>query len=194
MVAGTDAEPNTIQVSPIFCASVFRWRGMHRTGLQGTSEALHEQPLNSRRRVALVASGLSMIVLCYAFSAVSIIFLLTLLALELLLLLAAARFGIARLITPLLKRHTPLLWIFLRSFWLRKGAEYRLLLQRSDAPRLFAIVDRIAERFSVASPKEISIEVGANAWVRLPGYRSGADGTILAVGYDLLAALSEGQV
>jgi predicted Zn-dependent protease len=36
--------------------------------------------------------------------------------------------------------------------------------------------------------------MSANAWVRLKGYRRGAHGTILAVGYDLLAGLSEGEI
>ena len=36
--------------------------------------------------------------------------------------------------------------------------------------------------------------MGVNAWVRLKGYRRGAGTTILGVGYDLLAGMSQTEV
>lgn len=39
-------------------------------------------------------------------------------------------------------------------------------------------------------PREIVLELGDNAWVRLKGFRRGAGKKTLGVGYDLLAGLS----
>ena len=157
-------------------------------------ESKVEKPLNPAQKAALVLSGLTTIALCYAFSIVAVALLLVLLAGDLVLWLAAARFGMAGYASDVVKRHAGLLSIFLRSFWLRKGKEYRLLLVERDAPRLFASITRLAQHFEIEPPREISIEMSANAWVRLKGYRRGATGTVLAIGYDLLAGLSETEV
>jgi Zn-dependent protease with chaperone function/tetratricopeptide (TPR) repeat protein len=115
------------------------------------------------------------------------------LGVELIAVVAAARVGLASQVTPFIRRHAQLLSIFARSFWLKSGPEYRLLLEEREAPRLYAALRRLSERFGMAAPSEVSIEMNANAWVRLKGYRQGVGKTILAVGYDLLAGLSEGE-
>ena len=152
-----------------------------------------ERPLNGAEKTSLVLSGLLTIGLCYGFSVVAMLLLLLLLAGEFLLALGAARVGASAAITPVLKRHGALLSIFLRSFRLKKGTEYRLVLAEEDAPRMFAALSQMAQQFEIAPPREISIEMSANAWVRLDGYRRGGRGTVLAVGYDLLAGLSEDE-
>jgi Zn-dependent protease with chaperone function len=153
-----------------------------------------ERPLSGTERTALALSGLAMTGLCYLFSIASILLLLVVLGAEMIYLLGAARFGASHVVTPLIRRHGRLLSIFVRSFRRRKFAEYRLQIAQKEAPRLFASIRELAERFEIAPPKEVSIEMNANAWVRLEGYRQGSGRTILAVGYDLLAGLSESEV
>src|SRR5439155_18438246 len=115
--------------------------------MQAKPEIRGERPLSGAKKVALVVSGVVTIGLCYAFSVVSILGLLVLLAAELAVMVGAARFGAAGAITPIIKRHAPLLKTFLRSFWLQKGTDYRLPLHPTDAPRLFAIRDQMARKF-----------------------------------------------
>ncbi len=43
-------------------------------------------------------------------------------------------------------------------------------------------------------PREISVEMTVNAWVLLRGYRRGGGKTILGIGYDLLAGLSQWEM
>jgi Zn-dependent protease with chaperone function len=170
------------------------FRPCHTIHTAVTTEPIpNERPLSGPAKAALVCSAAATIALCYAFSIVSILILLIVLGVELALFLGAARFGASRLMTPFIRRHAPLLGTFVRSFWLPQSAEYRLKLQERDAPRLFIILHQLAQRFDVAIPKEVSIEMSANAWVRLKGYGSSGK-TILAIGYDLLAGLSEGEV
>src|SRR5262245_50987959 len=154
--------------------------------LQDAVKSRVETPLNSGQKAALVLSGAATIGMCYAFSTVAILLLLVLLAGDLVLWVGCARFGMAGYAAAIIKWHSRLLSIFLRSFWLRKGKEYRLLLVEKDAPRLFASISRLAQHFEVEAPREISIEMSANAWVQLKGYRRSASSTILAIGYDLL--------
>src|SRR5688572_127622 len=154
----------------------------------------HERPLSGTQKTALAISGIIIAALCYLFSIAAILFLLVLLGFEVIYLIGAARFGLAGVVTPLIRRHIKLLSIFVRSFWRRKYAEYRLLIVEEEAPRLFAAVGQLAQRFNIAPPKEVSIEMDANAWVRLSGFRQGSGQTILAVGYDLLAGLTESEV
>jgi hypothetical protein len=152
------------------------------------------RPLNAGEKTALAITGFATIALCYAFSILVILALFLLLAGELLIWIGAARVGATRQINPIIRRHARLLKTFLRGFWLPRHKDYRLLLVEKDAPRLFASVSQLASHFEISSPREISIEMSANAWVRLDGYRRGATGTILTIGYDLLAGLSEAEV
>ena len=162
--------------------------------MHDSGELKAEKPLNSAQKTALIVSGLGTIALCYAFSIFAILTLLVILAGDLVVWLAGARFGLTAHINPVIKRHSRLFSIFVRSFSLPKAKEYRLLLIEKDAPRLFSAVSQLARHFDVAPPREISIEMNANAWVKLDGYRRGSSSTTLAVGYDLLAGLSESEV
>lgn len=153
-----------------------------------------ERPVNGAAKVFLVLGATAAILLCYAFSAVSMLLLVLLLALEAVAVVAAARFGMASFIVRFMQRHAALLMMFVRSLWLRKSAEYRIPLQRAEAPALFDVLDRMAARLAIAPPHEVSIEMNAGAWVRLRGYRRGAGRTILGLGYDLLAGLTVSEV
>jgi Zn-dependent protease with chaperone function/tetratricopeptide (TPR) repeat protein len=158
-----------------------------------TEPIQNERPLSSTAKAVLVCSAAATIGLCYAFSIVSILILVVALGVELTLFVGAARFGATAVITPFIRRHASLLATFVRSLWLRQSPEYRLKLEERDAPRLFIILHQLAQRFGVAIPKEVAIEMSANAWVHLKGY-GGNGKTVLAIGYDLLAGLSEGEV
>ncbi len=153
-----------------------------------------ERPLSRPAKAGLIVTASATILLCYLFSGVSIILLLALLGVELILLVAGARFGLASFMADVMKRHVPLLGLFCRSFWLGSGTDYRILLQRPDAPRLFGILDQLATRLGIAVPHEVAIEMSAGGWVRLEGYRRGAGRTTLGLGYDLLAGLSQAEV
>jgi Zn-dependent protease with chaperone function/tetratricopeptide (TPR) repeat protein len=159
---------------------------------QGESRTV--RPLTGSEKTALALSGFATIALCYAFSIFLILALLVLLLGELVVWVGAARVGATSQINPVIRRHGRLLKIFLRSFWLPTGKEYRLVLAEKDAPRLFAFVTQLARHFEMPPPREISVEMSTNAWVRLEGYRRGSGRTILTVGYDLLASLSEAEI
>jgi Zn-dependent protease with chaperone function/tetratricopeptide (TPR) repeat protein len=154
----------------------------------------HERPLSGTRKTALAISGIAIAALCYIYSMIAILLLLLLLGIEMIYLIVAARFGLAGAVTPLIRRHGGLLSLFVRSFWRGKYTDYRLLIVEEEAPRLFASVETLARRFNMPPPKEVSVEMDANAWVRLRGFRQGSGQTILSVGYDLLAGLSENEV
>lgn len=153
-----------------------------------------EKPLGSAAKLALIACAASAILLFYLFATASIALLLVLLASELFGAVALARIGMTRFVTPFIERHSALLMIFLRSFWLRKGAFFRVPVVESDAPSLFAFLKQLSERMHIAPPEEVVIEMSATAWVRLGGFRRGSKATTLGLGYDLLAGLSAREV
>lgn len=164
---------------------------------QSMTERTHssvERPLSGGAKTVLVLSALGAIALFYLFSIVSILFLLVLLAVELGLVLVGARFGFAHIMVDVMKRHAPLMGIFVRPFWLGKGTEYRIVIQPDEAPRLFALLERLTTRLQIAPPNEVWIEMSSGAWVRLLGVRKGSGRTILGIGYDLLAGLTVSEV
>ncbi|MCX6955703.1 MAG: M48 family metalloprotease [Verrucomicrobia bacterium] len=153
-----------------------------------------ERPLGSAAKTVLVLSASAVILLCYVSYVVAMLLLALLLACEAVLLVAGARFGLAGFMGSIMRRHAPLLGILFRSFWLNQGTDYRLTIQRAEAPKLFALLENLSARLKIAPPHEVSIEMNSGAWVRLPGYRRGAGRTILGIGYDLLAGLSVSEV
>src|SRR4030095_14767853 len=104
------------------------------TRLHHPIESSTARPLDGGEKTALMLTGFSTIALCYAFSILLIVGLLVLLVGELAIWVGAARVGATAQISPIVRRHARLLKIFLRSFWLPKGKEYRLLLVEKDAP------------------------------------------------------------
>jgi Zn-dependent protease with chaperone function/tetratricopeptide (TPR) repeat protein len=143
---------------------------------------------------ALVCAAGATILLFYVFAALSVVFLLGLLACELVFVVAAARFGLGGPMARVMTRHMATLPVFFRSFWIKKGSEFRVALKPDEAPKLFKLLQGLCERAKVALPREILLEMSVNAWVRLAGYRRGAGKTTLGIGYDLLAGLSETEI
>src|SRR5437016_9676097 len=123
--------------------------------------------------------------LWYVFSICCILLLLALTACELGLVLGLARVGLAGVMARVLGDHLALLTVFFRSFWLRKGLEFRIPLHAADAPGLFSVLRKLCQRAEVTLPDEVSLEMNLNAWVRLHGYRRGTGRTMLGIGYDL---------
>jgi Zn-dependent protease with chaperone function/Tfp pilus assembly protein PilF len=153
-----------------------------------------EKPLSKGSIFALGCAAAGTMLLFYVFSAVSVLLLVVLLAFETVFLLVALRFGLAGPMARVMNRHLAALPILFRSFWIRKGSEFRVALHPDDAPRLFRLLGDLCERANVAVPREVLLEMTVNAWVRMDGYRRGAGKTTLGIGYDLLAGLSEREM
>jgi len=153
-----------------------------------------ERPLNQMAKATLIGSACGVMVLFYGFAIASTLFLLLLVALEACLVVAALRFGATGLVVGIMNRHAAILRAFLRGFRLPKGAELQIALEPDDAPKLFAMVGSLCGRLQIRPPHVISLEMSANAWVRLKGYGRGAGKTVLGVGYDLLGGLAKPEV
>ena len=153
-----------------------------------------EKPLSKGGVIILSCAAGATILLFYLWAALGVVLLSILLACELVLVLAAARFGLAGPMGRMMGRHMAPLPVFFRSFWIRKGSEFRVALKPEAAPRLFSLLTRLCERAKVEPPREVMLEMTVNAWVRLKGYRRGAGKTVLGIGYDLLAGLSEPEI
>lgn len=105
--------------------------------------------------------------------------------------LAAARFGLAGVVG----RHIAvpparIIGILARNLWLPSSPEYRVTLQPDDAPGLFDAVRDLAGRLAVQPPRTTYVEMNDNASVTLSGLRRGSGRTTLGVGFDLLAGLN----
>lgn len=153
-----------------------------------------EKPLAGAAKIFLALGATGVILLFYVFTFLSVAALCVLLVIELGLLLVLARFGAATIMARAMNEHMAPLPIFLKSLWLRKGSEYRITLKREDAPGLFQILQNLCERVEVRMPQSVALEMTANAWVRMKGYRRGAGKTTLGIGYDLLAGLSDAEI
>lgn len=153
----------------------------------------NEKPLSGAARIALIFGAGSAILLFYLSAFVSILFLLALVTVELGLVLALIRFGMSGVMINVMRRHLSLVTLFFRSFTHRKRGDFRILLQPGDAPELFAILTRLCRQLKIAMPRVVSLEMSTNAWVHLKGFRRGSGKTILGIGYDLLAGLSQAE-
>ncbi|HUA66045.1 MAG TPA: M48 family metalloprotease [Alphaproteobacteria bacterium] len=153
-----------------------------------------EKPLGRGARFMLVL-GVGVVMLSFYFISIfSILGLLLLIAVELLLLLVLARFAAAQLMVPFVTGHVGLVTLFVRSFRLRKGVEFRIPLTRDDAPALYEMLQGLCSKLELAFPQEIVLQMGDGAWVRLRGMRSGSGKVTLGVGYDLLAGLTVAEM
>ena len=153
-----------------------------------------EKPLKGAAKVFLACGAVAMILFFYLFVLLSVAALCVLLTLELGVALILARFGAAAIMGKVMGKHLALLPIFLGSLWLKKGTEYRITLKPEDAPGLFQILQNLSARVDVRMPQTVALEMTANAWVRMKGYRRGAGRTTLGIGYDLLAGLSDAEI
>jgi Zn-dependent protease with chaperone function len=153
-----------------------------------------EKPLSGAPKLLLSCAAAGTILLFYLFTALSLLALLGLFLLEFGILLVLLRFGLSRVMARTMTVHLAPMPVFFRSLWVRTGPEFRIALRQEDAPGLFAILERLCERAQVRVPQSVALEMSCGAWVRLKGFRRGAGGTILGIGYDLLAGLSEGEI
>jgi Zn-dependent protease with chaperone function/tetratricopeptide (TPR) repeat protein len=153
-----------------------------------------EKPLPGGARFMLVLGVGAVMLSFYAFLILSIVFLSALIAAELVIFLALARFGASRLMVPFLGKHLGVLTLVVKSFWLQKGIEYRIPLQHEAAPALYKMLGQLCQRLPITFPQEVVLQMGDGAWVKLKGMRSGAGKTTLGVGYDLLAGLSVAEI
>jgi len=152
-----------------------------------------DRPLSGMANFTLLAGATAAILLFYFFVVGSLLVLLVVLAVEFVILIALLRFGMVRLFVPVMQSHGQITTIFLRSLWLGKSTGFQIRLRPEDAPELFTAMEGICGRAGVPLPHKVILEMGVNAWVRMKGYRRGAGTTILGVGYDLLAGLSQAE-
>lgn len=157
-------------------------------------QSARHSPLNRTASFVLRLGAAATILLCYAF-AFAVILVLTLFVLvEIVIALGLARFGMSKLIAPVIGEHVALMGIIFRGFWLPKSADYRIPIPKADAHGFHTLLENLCHRARTAVPDEVSVEMSANAWVRMKGHRRGRGKTILAVGYDLLAGLSKTEL
>ena len=158
------------------------------------SDVLREKPLSGSARFFLFLGAGGTILLSYVVSSVFAVLLTGLLLIEFFVFILLARFGLARLMAGAVGAHISLLVIFFQSVWLKKGTEFRIKLQPPDAPALFDVLKTLCEKAEVEMPHEVLVDMSVNAFVRLKGYRRGAGRTVLGMGYDLLAGLSQWEM
>jgi Zn-dependent protease with chaperone function/tetratricopeptide (TPR) repeat protein len=153
-----------------------------------------ERPLNPAERTALVIAGATTTLLFYVVTTAVAILLLAVSIILLIVVVGAARFGLAGFVKPMLDREWALFRIITRSLWLPEGASYRLRLTEREAPRLFQMARKLADRMEVRPPDEVFVEMSCGAWVQLHGLLRGRGKITLGVGYDLLAGLPDHEV
>jgi len=153
-----------------------------------------EKPLSRTARAWLVANAGLTILLFYVVAAVVMALLAAFTLILLIVIVAVARFGLASFVTRVMHIPVRLMGILGRRLWLASGPTYRIELAAHDAPALFAITRELAGRSGLAAPDSIAIEMHANAWVLLRGYRRGAGRTSLGIGFDLLAGLTVSEI
>ena len=156
--------------------------------------ASFEKPLSGAAKLFLIACAGLLVFLFYLWALASLLFLLLLAALEIAVVVVLIRFGLATFALIPLQSHIRLIWLFLRSFPLRKPAEFRIPLKREDAPALFDLLENLCRRLQLPPPDIVFLEMHLNAWVHLEGYQRGVGKTSLGIGYDLLAGLSDREV
>lgn len=159
------------------------------------SELPIERPLTPAAKAGLIASTTLLVFGFYLCAILSGVLIAALLAVELVVVLVALRFGLAGYVVRAMEGHVRVATILLRSLWLNNdGVEYRIKLNDGDAPELFTLIRQLAGRFELAPPSEVVLEMSVNAWVHLKGLRSGAGSTRIGIGYDLLSGLTVSEV
>src|SRR5262245_49487270 len=114
-----------------------------------------ERPLGPLERLFLVLFAAVVMLLSYSFAVISIVLLCVLLALEILLVLAAVRFGLAGFAARLLEAHLALTAVFFRCIRLPRGPDLGFSLERHDAPRLFGKVEEFCGILRIQPPSVV---------------------------------------
>jgi Zn-dependent protease with chaperone function/Flp pilus assembly protein TadD len=110
------------------------------------------------------------------------------------LLLVGLRFGLAEFFAKSIAAQVHLAGLFLRGLRLQSGPDTHVSLVRAYAPELFDHLEAVARRIGVPVPDDVRLEMLLNASVQLKGVRKGRGHTILTVGYDLLATLTQDEL
>ncbi len=153
-----------------------------------------EKPLGVFSRCCVALGAVFLVTASYLFWMVSVVLLLALLLLDLVLWIALVRFGRGYIATLMLRRHSAFLFIFVRALILKDPPDPTVALTRDDAPLLFDTVEKLARKVEVAAPKEIVLEMGANAWIHLKGWTRGSSNARLGIGYDFLLGLGPSEL
>ena len=153
-----------------------------------------EKPLSPARRVLLLLSAAASIFLFYTFVTATLLTLAIIISAGLIGVIVALRFGLAGTVASLLRPKVSLATRLIRSIRIQRRRQFRLDLQESDTPQLFAILNKLGGQLGVAPPKTVCLEMSSGAWVQLKGVLKGRGATTLGVGYDLLAGLSNEEV
>src|SRR5947209_11204997 len=114
-----------------------------------------EQPLSGTALTLLVVSGTVVMALFYMGLLLALLLIGLLLALELALLIGLARVGAARLMIPPIQAQVGLAGLILQGLNLKEGPEYHMPLPREEAPRLYALLERVAGRAQVPPPDRV---------------------------------------
>jgi Zn-dependent protease with chaperone function/tetratricopeptide (TPR) repeat protein len=153
-----------------------------------------EQPLAGPAHIRLVASATVVTLLFYLCCLLSLLFIGTVLLIDLTVAIAVTPFGFyGRLVEPMAMMSELGLRI-LRSLNIERRVDYALDLRHDDAPQLFVLVERLARNVGARPPDSIQLAMTANAWVRLRGFRRGRGLCTLGLGFDLLVTLSESEL
>ena len=150
----------------------------------------NDRPLSGTANFMLLLGATATMLLFYCFVIGSILVLLAILLVEVVVFVAALRFGIGGFIIPIIKGHGSLFVAFCRSMKLGKPSGFRLALKKNDNPELYITLKDICEKAGVPLPRRVYLEMGVNAWVQMKGFRRGSGDTALGIGYDLLAGLT----
>ena len=153
-----------------------------------------EKPLSGSAKLLLVAGAAGTIVLFYIFITLTILCLLLWVGMELIAIVALARFGMAGMIAKYVERDIKLIGQLARSLWIRSGAEFRLKLKPEEAPGIVAILRKLCAKLQIPLPDDLFLAMNAGAWVELRGLRQNFGKTNIGIGYDLLAGLSVREV
>jgi Zn-dependent protease with chaperone function/tetratricopeptide (TPR) repeat protein len=153
-----------------------------------------ERPLKPAARFFLVCFASAVMLACYGFAVSALALISMLLAFEVLVVLVAARFGLIGFAAAILERHLALAAVFLRCVRLQRGPDFGFALAREEATRLFEIVESLCGKLGIRPPSVIWVQNGVNAHVELKGIHRVAGRTVLGIGYDLLAGLTEKEM
>lgn len=159
-----------------------------------TAPVAIERPHSRAHQFGVIAGAVGLALVFYLFAAISVVGLILLLAAELLLFAILLRFGVSGFLTPLLREHGGVLWLFLRIFGRGKRSRHRLQLAPDDAPLLFADITCLAAQVGVPAPARVFLEMNASAWAHPRGLFRSSGRADLGLGYDLVAGLSQDEL
>jgi Zn-dependent protease with chaperone function len=141
-----------------------------------------------------IAGGVSIIFLFYLFVVATVFLLAVWICVELVVGFVGGRFRWAFKVRQVFRGHFALAGVFLRSLCLRHPDETSVPLAPEDAPDLFSMLESLCAVTGIEFPPKVFLEMEADAWVRLHGYRRGAGKMALGLGFDLLAGTSQSEL